>query len=182
MPSAFFSHCKAARSRRRSAARGEFRGYPFNPWRTLRSQVERYGCGSTLPLRKTPGKNLQVLGEAAPKTNAPVGRGRHFRAPAVDAAYPSGTGITRSSNERRPSSGSPCPVISVSLIAFRRKCAQHFCDCVKFAYTAASSLITIPQTSPDREFAVASPHPYVQRPAAERRAIRRAVTGDPSRN
>lgn len=67
-----------------------------------------------------PRKNLQILGEAALKTNSRVGYGRHFRVPAVDAArdgsgarakgpYPSGTGITRSSNETRPSRGSPWP-------------------------------------------------------------------------
>jgi hypothetical protein len=65
---------------------------------------------------------FQVLDEAALKTNHWVGRGRHFRpTTAVDAArdgseasakgsFPSGTGITRSSNERRLSSGSACPV------------------------------------------------------------------------
>ena len=85
----------------KTGSRSTHRGTPKN-------QVERYGCDSTLPLRKskTPGKNLQLLGESAPKTNDRVKYGRHFRTPA-GCSLP---GITRSSNERRRSSGSPFPV------------------------------------------------------------------------
>src|SRR6266700_5071321 len=37
-----------------------------------------------------------------------------------------------------------CGSCNVSLIALRTRCAQHFCAAVKFSYTAATSLMTMP--------------------------------------
>ena len=93
--------------------------------------------------------------EAPPKANSHAGY-RAFSRPAVDAArdgskarakgpYPSGTGITRSSNERRPSPGSPCARRRGTPPCARKCAAARFCSTF---FPSSQPFLAIPEIPP----------------------------------